>query len=90
MGRDFKGVYNLYDKSLLLFNPNQKATEEDYLPIENLNDDILQVRIGEKDAAQLREDVELLEGVYGEFDREPYLQGRLLLYFLEALLIILV
>ncbi len=41
MGRDFKGVYNLYDKSLLLFNPNQKATEEDYLPLENLNDDIL-------------------------------------------------
>ncbi|MEO8961303.1 MAG: GTP-binding protein, partial [Ginsengibacter sp.] len=32
MGRDFKGVYNLYDKNLLLFNPNQKTTEED-LPI---------------------------------------------------------
>ena len=28
MGKDFKGVYNLYDKSLLLFNPNQKATEK--------------------------------------------------------------
>jgi len=76
MGRDFKGVYNLYDKSLLLFKPNQKATEEDYLPLENLNDDILQIRIGEKDAAQLREDVELLEGVYGDFDREPYLRGQ--------------
>src|SRR5450631_3125237 len=76
MGRDFKGVYNLYDKSLLLFKPNQKATEEDYLPLENLNDDILQMRIGEKDAAQLREDVELLEGVYGDFDKEPYLQGK--------------
>jgi len=76
MGRDFKGVYNLYDKSLLLFKPNQKATEEDYLPLENLDDNILQIRIGEKDAAQLREDVELLEGVYGDFDREPYLQGK--------------
>ncbi|HEY5406640.1 MAG TPA: peptide chain release factor 3 [Ginsengibacter sp.] len=76
MGRDFKGVYNLYDKSLLLFNPNQKATEEDYLPLENLNDEILQKRIGEKDANQLREDVELLEGVYGDFDREPYLKGQ--------------
>jgi peptide chain release factor 3 len=76
MGRDFKGVYNLYEKSLLLFNPNQKATEEDYLPLDNLYDDILQVRIGEKDAAQLREDVELLEGVYGEFGRELYLKGK--------------
>lgn len=77
MGKDFKGVYNLYDKSLLLFNPNQKATEEDYLPLKNLNDDILQRRIGEKDAAQLREDVELFDGVYGEFDKEPYLQGKI-------------
>ena len=76
MGRDFKGVYNLYDKSLLLFNPNQKATEEDYLPLENLDDDILVKRIGEKDAAQLREDVELIEGVYGDFDKEPYLHGK--------------
>ncbi|MDQ6844407.1 MAG: peptide chain release factor 3 [Bacteroidota bacterium] len=76
MGRDFKGVYNLFDKSLLLFNPNQKASEEDYLPLENLNDDILQKRIGKKDAAHLREDVELIDGVYGEFDREPYLQGK--------------
>ena len=76
MGREFKGVYNLYDKSLLLFNPNQKATEEDYLPLDNLTDDILVKRIGEKDANQLREDVELLEGVYGEFQKEPYLQGK--------------
>jgi len=76
MGRDFKGVYNLYDKSLLLFNPNQKATEDDYLPLEDLNDDILQKRIGEKDAAQLREDVELIEGVYGDFDKEHYLKGK--------------
>src|ERR1043165_3128639 len=44
MGRDFKGVYNLYDKSLLLFNPNQKATEEDYLPLDDLDDDILPKR----------------------------------------------
>ncbi len=76
MGREFKGVYNLYDKSLLLFNPNQKATEEDYLPLDDLNDDILPKRIGAKDAARLQEDVELIEGVYGDFDRDLYLQGK--------------
>src|SRR6476659_7931589 len=65
MGKEFKGVYNLFNKSLLLFNPNQKATEEDYLSLENLDDAILEKRIGEKDALQLREDVELIEGVYG-------------------------
>ena len=47
MGKDFKGVYNLFDKNLLLFNPNQKATEED-LPIEDLNDDIVEQKLGAK------------------------------------------
>lgn len=75
MGKDFKGVYNLYEKSLLLFNPNQKTTEED-LPIENLEESILVEKIGEKDAERLREDIELISGVYGELDREQYLEGK--------------
>jgi len=76
MGKDFKGVYNLYDKSLLLFNPNQKATEEDIIPMKDMKDLLLETSLGEKDAKQLREDVELIEGVYGDFDAEPYLQGK--------------
>jgi peptide chain release factor 3 len=76
MGKDFKGVYNLYDKSLLLFNPNQKATEEDIIPMKDMKDLLLETSLGEKDAKQLREDVELIEGVYGDFDAEPYLHGK--------------
>lgn len=77
MGRDFKGVYNLYDKNLLLFNPNQKATEEDYVPLKDLSDPELEKKIGEKDADQLSEDVELLDGVYGDFDPVPYREGKI-------------
>jgi peptide chain release factor 3 len=76
MGKDFKGVYNLYDKSLLLFNPNQKATEDDIIPMKDMKDPLLETSLGEKDAKQLREDVELIEGVYGDFDAEPYLHGK--------------
>lgn len=76
MGKDFKGVYNLYDKSLLLFNPNQKATDEDIVPLSNLADTELETLVGDKDANQLREDVELIQGVYGDFDRQPYLEGK--------------
>jgi peptide chain release factor 3 len=76
MGKEFKGVYNLYEKNLLLFTPNQKITEED-LPIENINDEIVEQKLGEKDAARLREDVELIEGVYGDFQRQPYLEGKI-------------
>jgi peptide chain release factor 3 len=76
MGKEFKGVYNLYDKSLLLFHPNQKATEEDIVPLAGMHDPLLTDLLGEKDAAHLREDVELIEGVFGEFDQQPYLAGK--------------
>lgn len=76
MGKDFKGVYSLYDHSLLLFHPNQKATEEDSVKIDDLSSAVLDQLVGEKDAAQLREDAELFEGVYGDFDNDAYLEGQ--------------
>lgn len=75
-GKDFKGVYNLHDKSLLLFTANTKANEEDSLAIEDLSDAKLDAKIGEKDAEQLREDVELIDGVYGVLNEEDYLNGK--------------
>ena len=75
-GKDFKGVYNIHDKSLLLFSANQKASEEDIMPIADLSDSFLDEQLGEKDAAQLREDAELIEGVYGELKTEEYLSGK--------------
>lgn len=76
MGKDFKGVYSLYDKSLLLFNANQKVAVEDSVKIDDLSSAQLDELVGDKDAAQLREDVDLFEGVYGDFDNADYLQGK--------------
>jgi peptide chain release factor 3 len=77
MGKAFKGVYNLYDSSLLLFSPSQKVSEDNIVPVTNLDDPILEQKIGRQDANQLREDVELLQGVYGTLDTEDYLQGKI-------------
>lgn len=76
MGKEFKGVYNLFDKTLQLFTPNQKSNEENSIQIPNINDTLLAEKVGERDAAQLREDVELLEGVYGDMDKEEYRAGN--------------
>src|SRR5580693_4708958 len=65
-GKDFKGVYNLYDKNLVLFTANTKATDEDTLSFNNLDNPVLDEKLGEKDAAVLREDVELVDGVHGQ------------------------
>src|ERR1700744_4293507 len=75
-GKDFKGVYNLYDKSLVLFTANTKATDDDMLKIERLDSSLLDNRLGEKDAATLREDVELVDGVHGQLNTEDYLAGK--------------
>ena len=76
-GKDFKGVYNLSNKSLRLFAASTKGEEDETtFAISDLSDTILEAKIGERDANQLREDVELIDGVYGELNKEDYLTGK--------------
>ena len=75
-GRDFKGVYNLHDKNLVLMTANTKATDENTLRIDDLHQGLLDEKLGEKDAAVLREDVELVDGVHGKLNVDDYLGGR--------------
>lgn len=76
-GKDFKGVYDLHNKNLVLFTANTKADdEEDVVVIDDINADILVNKIGERDAALLREDVELVEGVNGALNVEDYNLGK--------------
>lgn len=77
MGRDFKGVYLLHDQTLNLFEANKTKKAKDYTKIDNLEDARLDEMVGEKDAKQLREDVELINGVYEDFDNEMYREGLL-------------
>lgn len=75
-GKDFKGVYNLAEKNLRLFTANTRADESDIVQISDLADPVLDEKLGERDAATLREDVELVDGVHGELIVEDYLQGK--------------
>ena len=75
-GDTFQGVYNLYDHHLKLFTSNKQKVESDSVLIEDISDSVLDEKLG-KYAEQLREDVELVEGVYDAFDAEAYLRGEL-------------
>lgn len=75
MGKTFKGVYSLYEKALHIFEPSRQTLSEG-VKINDINDPVLEEYIGENDANVLREEVELVEGVYPEFDVEEYLAGR--------------
>src|SRR5215213_1432748 len=76
-GKDFKGVYNLYDKSLLLFTAHTKAADDSVVKINDLSSSLLDEKLGEKDAAMLREDVELVDGVYGQLNVGDYVAGKI-------------
>jgi peptide subunit release factor RF-3 len=75
MGQTFKGVYNLYDKSLYTFLPGTEK-KPDGVHINNLEDPLIDKLAGNY-AAQLREDVDLIEGVYEPFDLTPYREGKI-------------
>ena len=75
MGKTFKGVYSLYEKSLKLFTPS-KTTVEEAIEISDINSPELDSYIGESYAVKLREDVELLNGVYPELDVQDYMDGK--------------
>ena len=76
-GKEFKGVYNLSEKNLVLFTAGTKANDEDVVSIQNLNSPVLEEKTGERDAAILREDVELIDGVYGKLKTEDYRSGKI-------------
>lgn len=76
MGQRFQGVYNLYEKKLVLFRPHSKQ-QEDVVVIEDLNESVLDELVGEAAAAELREEVEILTEVYPDMDQEVYAKGDL-------------
>lgn len=75
IGPRFKGVYNIYENNVNLFDANKQRIEDDVVSIDNLDDARLDETIG-NDADQLREDIELVNGVYDDFNIEDYQKAK--------------
>ncbi|MCB0507821.1 MAG: peptide chain release factor 3 [Bacteroidetes bacterium] len=76
-GKLFKGVYNIYDKHLNLFRASSTKVEEEFVSINDINDAELEKQIGKNDADKLREDIDLIDGVYDTFDEQQYKTGEI-------------
>lgn len=74
MGQTFKGVYNIYEEKLDLYTPSKQTVTES-IQFKDVNSPELEQHIGEKLADKLRTDLELIEGVYPDFDINTYLRG---------------
>jgi peptide chain release factor 3 len=75
MGYDFKGIYNIWEKNINLFSGDSRKDIEETIEISDLSASALDTLIGEKAATQLREHIELVEGIYPAFDKAAYLNG---------------
>lgn len=62
-GDTFKGIYNLHRQNLCLYSPSIQNIPEG-IEITDTRSDELDHHIGERAAGKLREDLELIQGVY--------------------------
>ncbi|NNK12008.1 MAG: peptide chain release factor 3, partial [Flavobacteriaceae bacterium] len=76
MGYDFKGIYNIYEKNINLFSGDSKKNIEETIAFDDLSNPDLDKIIGDKAAATLRENIELIEGVYPPFNKQAYLEAN--------------
>jgi len=75
-GQRFKGVYNIFEEKLDLFTPSKQTVTES-VEFKDINNPELENYIGDSLAGKLREDIELIDGVYPELDVETYLKGQI-------------
>ncbi len=77
MGYDFNGIYNIWKKNINLFTADSKKDIYETVEVSDLKDRMLNKLVGESAAETLREEIEIVEGIYPSFDRSAYLEGEL-------------
>ncbi|MFP1734577.1 peptide chain release factor 3 [Lonsdalea quercina] len=76
-GKLFKGVYHLYKDEIYLYQRGMGHTIQELRVIKGLNNPELDSAVGEELVAQLREELELVQGASNEFDEDAFLSGDL-------------
>ncbi len=76
IGHTFKGVYNIYKKHLNLFAANKTKISDEVIAIDDIESSEFEEIIGKVPAETLREELDLVNGVYDDFDVKRYLTGE--------------
>ena len=77
MGKSLRGVYNIYENNLNLYEAKSQKLVNDVVEINGVDDPNIENHLPESAVAELREEIELVNGVYDEFDSEAYLNGKI-------------
>ena len=76
MGKRLKGVVHLVSGEVHLYEPGRNFTRQDSTIFTSLDDPQVEARIGASMLAEVRDQLELVQGASHPFDREAYLAGR--------------
>ncbi len=76
-GKLFKGVYHLYKDETYLYQTGKGHTIQEVRIVKGLANPELDAAVGEELAAQLRDELELVQGASHEFDKELFLSGEM-------------
>ncbi|MFY0601071.1 MAG: peptide chain release factor 3 [Cyclobacteriaceae bacterium] len=76
MGKSLRGVFNIYENNLNLYEPNKTKKVTDVVEIKGVDDPELEKHLSESYVNDLREEVELVNGVYDPLDIEKYKNGE--------------
>ncbi|MEZ5569547.1 MAG: peptide chain release factor 3 [Halioglobus sp.] len=76
MGKEFKGVYNLYSDTLHIYTPGQGSVLPDDVRIEGLDTDEARALLG-AEYAEFCDQIELVRGASHAFDSDAFLAGKL-------------
>ena len=85
MGREFKGIYHIYNDEIHVFEPGGEETLTDIEVIKGIDSNAAHELLGDG-LEELKEEIELVQGASHEFDLDEYLAGKLTpVYFGTAL-----
>ncbi|WP_129715096.1 peptide chain release factor 3 [Pedobacter sp. SYP-B3415] len=76
-GHTFKGVYSIFNKHLNLFQPDKTKVTESVIQVGDLGDPALKEHLRDQEIKTLQDDLELVEGIYGNIDQNMYAEGLL-------------
>ena len=76
MGKTLRGVFNIYENNLNLYEPHKQKRVDEVVKINGVNDPNLGKYLPASVISQLKEEIELVNGVYDALNIATYLNGK--------------
>lgn len=76
-GKSFRGIYHLLKDEVMLYHSGEGYHIQKAQTIKGLDNPELDKVLGEDEASQLRDDIELVKGASNEFDLDLFREGKL-------------